>query len=118
MKQVIQLSADGYFAGLTVADESPLEPGVFHLPAGAIDEEVPEVPEGKRAKWTGRWVFEDIPQHDVVEEPEPVELTYAQKRAAEYPSIGDQLDALFHAGVFPAEMAAQIQAVKDKYPKA
>lgn len=44
-------------------------------------------------------------------------LTYAQKRAGEYPSIGDQLDALFHAGVFPAEMAATIQAVKDKYPK-
>ena len=38
-------------------------------------------------------------------------------RVLEYPSIGDQLDALFHAGVFPAEMAAQIQAVKDKYPK-
>lgn len=42
---------------------------------------------------------------------------YKQQRAAEYPAIGDQLDALFHAGVFPAEMAAQIQAVKDKYPK-
>jgi hypothetical protein len=42
---------------------------------------------------------------------------YKQKRVAEYPSIGDQLDALFHAGVFPDEMAAQIQAVKDKYPK-
>jgi len=24
---------------------------------------------------------------------------------------------LFHAGVFPDDMAAQIQAVKDKYPK-
>ena len=43
---------------------------------------------------------------------------YQKQRAAEYPSIGDQLDALFHAGVFPPEMAAQIQAVKDKYPKA
>lgn len=43
--------------------------------------------------------------------------TYAELRASEYPRIGDQLDALFHAGVFPAEMAAQIQAVKDKYPK-
>lgn len=42
---------------------------------------------------------------------------YQRKRAPEYPSIGDQLDALFHAGVFPAEMAAQIQAIKDKYPK-
>ncbi len=42
---------------------------------------------------------------------------YARQRAAEYPSIGDQLDALFHAGVFPADMAARLQAVKDKYPK-
>lgn len=44
-------------------------------------------------------------------------LSYAEKRRAEYPSLGDQLDALFHAGVFPSEMAARIQAVKDKYPK-
>ena len=42
---------------------------------------------------------------------------YIEQRASEYPAIGDQLDALFHAGVFPADMAAQIQAVKDKYPK-
>jgi hypothetical protein len=42
---------------------------------------------------------------------------YKLDRVKEYPSIGDQLDALFHAGVFPAEMAAQIQAIKDKYPK-
>jgi hypothetical protein len=42
---------------------------------------------------------------------------YARKRVEEYPLIGDQLDALFHAGVFPEDMAAQIQAIKDKYPK-
>ena len=42
---------------------------------------------------------------------------YRRHRAAEYPTIGDQLDALFHAGIFPAEMAAQIQAIKDRYPK-
>ena len=42
---------------------------------------------------------------------------YARKRASEYLPLGDQLDALFHAGVFPPEMAAMIQAVKDKYPK-
>ena len=38
-------------------------------------------------------------------------------RALSYPPIGDQLDALFHAGIFPEEMAAKLQAVKDKYPK-
>jgi hypothetical protein len=41
---------------------------------------------------------------------------YARNRQTEYPPIGDQLDALFHAGVFPADMAAQLQAVKDTYP--
>jgi len=39
------------------------------------------------------------------------------KRRKKYPEIGDQLDALFHAGVFPEDMAAQIQAVKDAHPK-
>jgi hypothetical protein len=42
---------------------------------------------------------------------------YKYDRKPEYPAITDQLDALFHAGVFPPEMAAQIQAIKDKYPK-
>ena len=45
------------------------------------------------------------------------DLLVAEQRASEYPSIGDQLDALFHAGVFPAEMAEQIRAIKNKYPK-
>lgn len=44
-------------------------------------------------------------------------ITYAQKRIAEYPSVGEQLDALFKAGLFPTEMAKKIQSVKDKYPK-
>ena len=44
-------------------------------------------------------------------------LDYKSKRSMEYPSIGDQLDALYKAGVFPADMAAKIKAVKDKYPK-
>lgn len=42
---------------------------------------------------------------------------YARLRKTAYPPIGDQLDALFHAGAFPEEMAAQIQAVKDEFPK-
>lgn len=50
--------------------------------------------------------------------PEPtLERSYTELRAKKYPSIGDQLDDLFKAGVFSEEMAAKIQAVKDKYPK-
>lgn len=42
---------------------------------------------------------------------------YRKLRAMAYPAIGDQLDALFKAGVFPPEMARQIQAVKERYAK-
>tara|TARA_B100000579_G_C22647212_1_gene764355 strand:+ start:322 stop:732 length:411 start_codon:yes stop_codon:yes gene_type:complete len=50
--------------------------------------------------------------------PEPSSLdTVHEQRRMEYPYIGDQLDALYHAGVFPTEMAAKIKAVKDKHPK-
>ena len=42
---------------------------------------------------------------------------YVEQRVLDYPTIGDQLDALYHAGVFPEDMAAQIQAVKERYPK-
>lgn len=42
-------------------------------------------------------------------------LSYADKRRAEYPSIPDQLDTLYHGGY--DAWKATIQAVKDKYPK-
>jgi len=45
------------------------------------------------------------------------ENEYARQRVLAYPPIGDQLDALFHAGVFPDDMAARLRAVKDEYPK-
>jgi hypothetical protein len=40
---------------------------------------------------------------------------YKAQRAAEYPAITDQLDTIFHEGL--DAWKAQIQAVKDKYPK-
>ena len=42
---------------------------------------------------------------------------YKAKRQAEYPSIGDQLDALWKGGDAQAEMLAKVQAVKTKFPK-
>lgn len=44
-------------------------------------------------------------------------LAYARKRQQEYPSIGDQLDALWKGGADAAAMLVKIQAVKDKHPK-
>jgi len=40
---------------------------------------------------------------------------YQRLRAKEYPSFADQFDTLYHGGL--AAWQAQIQAVKDKYPK-
>ena len=41
---------------------------------------------------------------------------YKGLRQAEYPSIADQLDTLYHSGL--DAWKAQIKTVKDKYPKA
>ena len=42
---------------------------------------------------------------------------YSRDRAEAYPSIGDQLDMIFHAGLGGDEFQAAIQAVKDAHPK-
>lgn len=51
-----------------------------------------------------------------------VERSYIDKRIPEYPPIGDQLDALWHAmdqNTLPRiePFYSQIKAVKDRYPK-
>jgi len=42
-------------------------------------------------------------------------LEYSRNRAAEYPSIEDQLDTIYHSGV--AGWKTAIKTIKDKYPK-
>ena len=41
--------------------------------------------------------------------------TYQENRVAEYPSIGDQLDDIYHNGL--TKWKANIKVIKDKYPK-
>lgn len=43
------------------------------------------------------------------------ELAYKDNRKAEYPSIADQLDDIYHNGI--DGWKTTIKAVKDKYPK-
>lgn len=49
--------------------------------------------------------------------PAPVPPTYRQLRAAAYPAIGEQLDAIWKGGNAAVEMLDAILAVKAKYPK-
>ncbi len=46
---------------------------------------------------------------------ELAKLDYQAKRAAEYPSVVDQLDDIYHNGI--DGWKATIKATKDKYPK-
>ena len=55
--------------------------------------------------------------YEKVTKVEKEKVRYRFERSSNYPAIGDQLDALYHAGVFPKEMADKLKAVKDKYPK-
>ena len=60
MKTVCQLNSNSVFVGAITADESPLEPGKYLLPGGAVDFPVPVIPQGSNAVWNGA-VFDFIP---------------------------------------------------------
>jgi hypothetical protein len=56
----------------------------------------------------------DVDKSEIVRPDNP---DYYAKRRAEYPSLADQLDAMWKGGEAAAAMTAQIAAVKAKYPK-
>ena len=62
----------------------------------------------------------DITQAEVDEQKAELQAEYdaqAYARNRIYPEIGDQLDDLYHAGVFSADMTAKLKKVKDDNPK-
>lgn len=57
-KVVYQTDRNGYFRCMTIAHESPREPGKFLIPAGCIEKQ-PLYPVGYKAKWVDDdWVYE------------------------------------------------------------
>ena len=46
-----------------------------------------------------------------------VQVDYAARRRGEYPSIEDQLDALWKGGTDVDEMRQRVLAVKQRFPK-
>ena len=59
----------------------------------------------------GNSVTIDMALVDAWQDPE----AYKELRAKEYPSFADQFDTIFHEGI--DAWKAQIQAVKDRFPK-
>lgn len=62
-KIVFQLDANGIYLGETIADESPLEPGVFLIPAGCVEEAPPTAGYNQVQRWNGKkWMVEEAAQ--------------------------------------------------------
>lgn len=80
-KIVYQLDENGVLVGEALADESPLEPGVFIIPGGCVEIEPPPYVEGKLRVFVGNeWHYQDLPQQE--EEPEPPLPSLADLRSA------------------------------------
>ena len=63
---VYQTNKDGVFVYVTVADQDPMDPSNWLIPAGCVEVEPPSVAENQLARWDGTsWLVEDMP---VVEE--------------------------------------------------
>jgi len=62
-KTVFQTDPNGWYVGAVQADESPLEPGVWHIPGGCVELAPPTViPAGKQPQWTGSaWALNTPP---------------------------------------------------------
>lgn len=89
-KPAYQCDLAGLFAGVTVADESPLEPGVFLLPAGCTFTPPPDdVPDEKWPRWNGVvWELVNRPKPPAPADP----LAKLQAFLTANPDVADLLD--------------------------
>ena len=77
-KTVYQTNYSGLFVGETIADESPLEPDVFLIPAGCVELAPPEkIPEDQWPRWNGfKW--------ELIQKPEVQETISPEEKLAEF----------------------------------
>lgn len=79
-KIVYQTNEQHLLVGTTLADESPLEPGVWLIPGGCVELAPPAATPGMRVRWQQtQWALEPIPTAPVdpsVAEPEDPMQTY------------------------------------------
>lgn len=70
-KTVYQYDLAGLYQNTTQADESPLEPGIYHIPARCTKVPPPEeIPDDKWPRWNGsEWELVNRPVPGEVENP-------------------------------------------------
>ncbi len=101
-KTVFQLNAAGVLIGEAQADESPLEPGIYHLPAGCVEQDPPPPRDGQiRVFADGGWRYvpEPVTEFVPIIEPTAEEISAAKIMAAEQ-AIQAHLDAKAQAEGF------------------
>lgn len=89
MKHAYCYDADGVFTGAEVAQESPLEPGVYLMPAQSTAVEPPLTEDGYHAVWTGEtWDTRPVPVEPNVDEltlpdpdPDQIEREFALRES-------------------------------------
>lgn len=81
---VYQTNSQGVYVGPVLADESPLEPGVWLVPGGCVEVEPPQIPDGQMAIWqAGAWAVVPLPDDGITEPPQltPEEILAAERAA-------------------------------------
>lgn len=120
-QKAYQFDAVGNYLGETKAFESPLEAGVYHLPAMTTLVAPPSVSDNEVAKWSGsEWTVELIlpPQPEPEPEPvvppsEPSALDLAEAHIASYFTTARLLQMKDWRDTFPVEDAPMLEAVYD-----
>ena len=116
-----QTNNEGIYVGPVECDESPLEPGVFLIPAGAVTVEPPEFAKGEFVVWDGDdWRVEVIPEPEPEQEPEPYVPTredVEEQRRSAYQQTADPVFFQWQRGdATQQEWLDSVQAVKDAHP--
>lgn len=87
VKTVYQLDELGYLVGVTTADESPKQPGIYHVPGGCVVQKPPVDKPGTRRRFAaGKWSYETLPGYGA-SAPQPGESTIAGIRAAKLAEV-------------------------------
>lgn len=123
-KTVFQADRDGWYVGPVEAQESPLEKGVFLIPAGCYEEAPGNWPPYPPGKWIRRvenaWVMLDDPDAapaPAPQEPPPDPVTPAQIQALRIVQVQEHLDAQAQALGYDSIYTAVTYAEEPAVPK-
>jgi hypothetical protein len=98
--KIYNYDTNGIYTGDSVADESPLEDGIFLMPANSTEVAPPEVTEGNQAVFSaGEWIVQAIPAPDQAAKPV---LTAEELNEQEKINIQVTLDKIDSEKIRPA----------------